>query len=164
MTIQEIYNELLKYRKAQPIDIITEKKRKSWEYFRMKASVINLEKNLKDNVSLYYAPVRQTRGSSLVCWPFPDRTEIYVDENFALSDPQLAQFQLTHELLHSLSEKRDGKQLIFGYSYSNLGSVYTGINEACTQLFAEDIEEARLNETEDYLYFVKNIIPWLEIL
>ena len=164
MTIQEIYNELLKYRKAQPIDIITEKKRKSWEYFRMKASVINLEKNLKDNVSLYYAPVRQTRGSSLVCWPFPDRTEIYVDENFALSDPQLAQFQLTHELLHSLSEKRDGKQLIFGYSYSNLGSVYTGINEACTQLFAEDIEEARLNETEDYLYFVKNIMRVMKVV
>ncbi len=164
MTIQEQYNELVRYRKIQSMDVINEKKRKAWEYFRKRVPVMNLEKNLRDEFSFYYAPVRQIRGSSLVCWPFPNRTEIYADETFALDHLELVRLQLTHEILHGLSETRDGKQFTFGYPYIDSESIYTGINEACTQVFAEDIEQTRLSESEDYLYFIKNIMRVMKVL
>lgn len=46
MTLQEQYVELQKYRKKQFSDILNNKKRMSWEYFRNFADVSNLEKNI----------------------------------------------------------------------------------------------------------------------
>lgn len=166
MTLQEQYNELQKYRKAQPLDIINSKKRMTWEYFRNFVPVSNLEQNLSKGFSLYYAPVKQIRGSNMTCWPFQDGSkEIYIDETFALNNPQITKIQTTHEVLHGLSQMKDGNQYFFGHQYQGNGqSIYSGIDEATTQLFAEDIEQQRLSEDEDYLYFVKNIMRVMKVI
>ena len=49
MTIQEQYIELQKCRKQQSSDILNNKKRIAWEYFRSLTDVSNLEKNLSSN-------------------------------------------------------------------------------------------------------------------
>lgn len=49
MTIEE-YDELLKYRKLQTSNIISNKKRMVWEYFRKIMNVSNVEKNINDNI------------------------------------------------------------------------------------------------------------------
>lgn len=166
MTLQEQYNELLKYRKQQPLDVINNKKRMAWEYFRNFVLVNNLEQNMIKSFNLFYAPVRQIRGSNMVCWPFQDGSkEVYIDETFALNNPQITNIQTTHEVLHGLSQMKDGNQHFFGHQYQGNGqSVYTGLDEATTQLFAEDIEQCHLSESEDYLYFVKNVMRVMKVI
>ena len=166
MTLQEQYNELLKYRKAQPLDIIHRKKRMAWEYLRNLVTVSNLEQNLNKGFSLFYAPIKQIRGSNMTCWPFQDGSkEIYIDETFALNNPQIIEIQTTHEVLHGLSQMKYGNQYFFGHQYQGNGqSIYSGIDEATTQLFTEDIEQQRLSEDEDYLYFVKNVMRVMKVI
>ncbi len=167
MSIQEQYSELKKYRKPQPLDVINDKKRKAWEYFRNLVLVNNLEQNLSKSFSLYYAPVRQIHRSNMACWQSQDglSKEIYIDETFALNNPLITKIQTTHEVLHGLSQMKNGNQFFFGHRYKGNGqSVYSGIDEATTQLFAEDIEKQRLSEKEDYLYFVKNIMRVMKVI
>lgn len=166
MTLQEQYTELQKHRKQQSLDVINSKKRMAWEYFRNLVLVNNLEQNISKRFSLFYAPVRQIRGSNMTCWPFQDGSkEIYIDEAFALNNPQITNIQITHEVLHGLSQMKDGNQYFFGHQYQGNGqSIYTGIDEATTQLFAEDIEQCQLGKEEDYLYFVKNTMRVMKII
>lgn len=166
MTLQEQYSELLKYRKSQPLEVIKNKQRMAWEYFRNLVSVSNLEKNMAKKFTLFYAPVKQIRGTNMTCWSLQDGlTEIYIDENFALNNPRITKIQITHEVLHRLSQIKDGVQFFFGHQYQgdSLSIYYNGIDEATTQLFAEDIEQQRLTEDEDYLYFVKNIMRVMKV-
>lgn len=162
----DMHDELVELRKEQPIDIINLKKRMVWQYFGYSLSVpiYNLEKNISRKFSLFYAPVRQIKGTNMTCWPLDDETEIYIDENFAINNPQTANVQTTHEVLHGLSQMKGKYQYFFGHQYQGgKNSLYSGLNEATTQLFAEDIEQHRLNENEDYLYFVKNVMRIMKV-
>lgn len=168
MSIEEQYQELLKYRKIQPSSILINKKANAWEYFRnlTNVSLRNLENNLRNNIQMYYAPLRQIHGSNLVCWPVKNGDEIYIDEEFALKNELLANIQLQHEVLHCLANRINGEQSHFGYVYDRKSgkSNYIGINEATTQMFAEDISGIRLNEKTDYLFFIKNIMRVMKVL
>lgn len=166
MTREEQYAELQKYRKSQSLDEIKNKKRMAWEYFRILVSVSNLEQNLNKGFSLFYAPLRQIKGVNMCCWPCKDGSkEIYVDEDFALNNSKITNIQMTHEVLHGLSQMKGANQYFFGHQcQENDQSIYTGIDEATTQLFAEDIEQQRLKEKEDYLYFVKNIMRVMKVI
>lgn len=165
MTINEEYQELLKYRKNQPSNILVEKQRNAWAYFRNIANVTNLEKNMNSNSPLYYAPLKQIHGSNMVSWPTKSGSEIYVDEEFAKNNETLVNIQLQHEILHNLANRVNGNQSFFGYLYNGSGkSNYIGINEAITQMFTEDIIGLRLDEETDYLYFIKNIMRIMKVL
>lgn len=165
MTLQEQYIELQKYRTQQPSDILINKKRKIWEYFRHFVNVSNLEKNISNKFSLFFAPLKQIHGATMVCWPVGDTKEIYVDEDFVKMNPELTSVQLTHEVLHGLSQFKVGKQHIFGHECKDDSALkYTGIDEATTQMFTEDIEKRRLSKEEDYLYFLKNIMRVMKAL
>lgn len=165
MTINEEYQELLKYRISQPNNILVEKQRNAWSYFRSITNPINLEKNMNSNSPLYYAPLRRIHGSNLVSWPVQNGSEIYVDEEFAVNNEKLFNIQLQHEILHNLANRINGNQSFFGYLYDGSGkSNYIGINEATTQMFAEDITGVRLDEKTDYLYFIKNIMRIMKVL
>lgn len=165
MTINEEYQELLKYRKIQPSNILVEKQRHAWAYFRNITNVTNLEKNININSSLYYAPLKKIHGSNMVSWPVQNGSEIYIDEEFAINNRELVNIQLQHEILHNLANCINGKQSFFGYLYDGSGkSNYIGINEATTQMFAEDITGLRLDEETDYLYFIKNIMRIMKVL
>lgn len=165
MTINEEYQELLKYRKIQPNNILVEKQRNAWLYFRNITNVTNLEKNINSKSPLYYAPLKQIHGSNMVSWPVQSGSEIYVDEEFAINNDKLVNIQLQHEILHNLANRINGNQSFFGYLYDGSGKTnYIGINEATTQMFAEDIIGLRLDEETDYLYFVKNIMRIMKVL
>lgn len=165
MTINEEYQELLKYRKIQPNNILVEKQRNAWLYFRNITNVRNLEKNINSKSPLYYAPLKQIHGSNMVSWPVQSGSEIYVDEEFAINNEKLVNIQLQHEILHNLANRINGNQSFFGYLYDGSGKTnYIGINEATTQMFAEDIIGLRLDEETDYLYFVKNIMRIMKVL
>lgn len=159
MTIQEQYIELQKSRKIQSSDILKNKKRIAWEFFRNYTNVSNLEKNLSLNFVLYLAPLKTIRGTNMVCWPVGENIEIYVDNNFATTNPELTNIQLQHEVLHGLSQVNTVEQFFFGHQYDGTGkSNYMAINEATTQMFAEDMSGVRLDENTDYLYTIKNIM------
>lgn len=135
------------------------------EFFRNITNVNSLEKNVVMNPPLYYAPLKQIHGSNMVSWPVQNGSEIYVDENFAINNKELVDIQLQHEILHNLANHINGKQSFFGYLYDGSGkSNYIGINEAVTQMFAEDISGIRLSEGKDYLCFIKNIMRVMKVL
>lgn len=159
MTIQEQYVELQKSRKKQSSDVLNNKKRVAWEFFRSYTDVSNLERNLSSNFDLYFAPLRSIRGTNMVSWQVGENKEIYVDENFVLANPELTNIQLQHEVLHGLSQFKNGSQFFFGHQYDGSGmSNYMALDEATTQMFAEDMSGIRLDENTDYLYTVKNIM------
>ncbi len=159
MTIQEQYAELQKFRKKQSSDVLNNKKRIAWLFFRNYTKVNNLEKNLSSNFDLYFAPLRNIRGTNMVSWQVGENKEIYVDENFALTNSELTNIQLQHEVLHGLSQFNNGSQFFFGHQYDGSGmSNYMALDEASTQMFAEDMTGIRLDENTDYLYTIKNIM------
>lgn len=165
MTIQEQYIELQKTRKIQSSDILKNKKRIAWEFFRNYTCLSNLEKKLSLNFILYLAPLREIYGTNLVHWPNGANSEIYVDEIFAQNNPELKNIQLQHEVLHGLSRSNNGMELCFGHQYDkDKKSNYTGLNEATTQMFTEDMSGVRLDENSDYLYTIKNIMRVIKII
>lgn len=159
------YNELKNTRTVFPNlneNIINELKRKVWNYFKELTKVTNLEHNIQyRNVSVYAAPLLEIHGSNLVNWPVKNGNEIYIDKNF-LKDPNNTNIigcQVMHEMLHGLSEFKNEKQMFFGH-----GTECRGINEATTQMFAEDITGIRLSKDEDYMYFIKRVMRACKIL
>lgn len=165
MTIQEQEIELQKYRKQQFSDILNNKKRIAWEFFRNYTCISNLEKNLSSNFILYLAPLNKIHGTNMVNWPNGANNEIYVDEIFAINNPKLINVQLQHEVLHGLSRSNNGQELCFGHQYNKDDtSNYTGLNEATTQMFAEDMSGVRLDENSDYLYSIKNVMRVIKII
>lgn len=164
LKLEQEYNELLKYRKEQPSNVIKVKTDKARDYFKNLATISNLEKNIIKGFKLFYAPTIKIRKKNMFCYTFMNRpNEIYIDEDYALNNPRITNIQITHEVLHGLSESSNGYQNFFGHIYQG-DNLYIGINEATTQLFTEDIEQQRLGENEDYLYFVKNIMRVMKVI
>lgn len=117
---------------------------------RFNISLNNLTRNLSKEISVFSASVHKIHGSRMLNWPVSNGSEIYLDRDF-YNNPynnDIVNCQITHELLHSLSELRDPLQYFMGHrieidAATNLPkqSLYTGINEATTQMFAEMIEK-----------------------
>jgi len=151
------YEELIKTRKYLDYNIIKDKKRNSWNYFRsLDICLKNLEKNMTNNIFLYSAPLKEIHGTNMANWPIINGSEIYLDTCFLLDNAniEIINCQLTHEVLHSLSRKIGGGKNWFNHNED----IYEGIDEFTTQFFTEEIEKTELNEKEDYLYFGKNIM------
>jgi len=139
--------------------MIMTKKGKIWEYFRnyQTVNLINLEKNIKTNTILYQAPLFEIHGSNMMSCGNDICDEIYIDKNF-LSNAEnfdIINHQLTHETLHSTTR---AKGLRFGINIEESNDNCRGINEAVTQVFADDIEGSELGPEDDYLYFIKNVM------
>lgn len=112
-------------------------------------------KNFGKIKAIYLAPLRKVHGSDLVCWPLKEgEFEIYIDENYCNVKPEIAKSQISHEVLHSVSQFRRMEQSRFGYG----GDRCIGIDEATTQMITDEINGKGLDEQEDYLYFIKNIM------
>ena len=158
------YNQLLNSRAFLPNynELVKNLKRKAWEYFRNVTNVINLESNMQKDIKVYSAPLLDIHGSDLVNWPVANGNEIYIDENF-LKDPNNANIivcQIMHEISHGLSQFKNKKQLFFGHETNE----YQGIDEATTQMYAEDITKIRLSEEEDYMFPIKTFMRICKIL
>lgn len=158
------YNQLLNSRTALPNynELVKNLKRKAWEYFRNVTNVTNLESNMSRDITVYSAPLLEIHGSNLVNWPVNNDNEIYIDENF-LKDPNNANIivcQIMHEISHGLSQFKNKKQLFFGHKVEEC----QGIEEATTQMYAEDITGIRLSEEEDYMFSIKTFMRICKIL
>lgn len=157
------YNQLLNSRTAllNCNELVKNLKRKAWEYFRNLTNVTNLENNMSKDIAVYSAPLLEIHGSNLVNWRVANGNEIYIDENF-LKDPNNANIivcQIMHEISHGLSQFKNGQQLFFGH-----GIECQGIEEATTQMYAEDITGIRLYEEEDYMFSIKTFMRICKIL
>lgn len=164
---KEEYNLLLNSRTALPNynELVKNLKRKAWQHFGSITSTTSLESNMSKNITVYSAPLLKIHGSNLVTWPVANGNEIYIDENF-LKDPNNADIlvcQIMHEICHSLvNNKKDGVQQFFGHIGDKTEMI--GLNEAATQMYAEDITGIRLSEDEDYLILVKTCMRVCKIL
>ena len=157
------YNQLLNSRSPLPNynELVKNLKRKAWEYFRNLTNVTNLENNMSKDTAVYSAPLLEIHDSNLVNWRVANGNEIYIDENF-LKDPNNANIivcQIMHEISHGLSQFKNGQQLFFGH-----GIECQGIEEATTQMCAEDITGIRLSEEEDYMFSIKTFMRICKIL
>lgn len=154
------YKVLLGKRVELNKDIIKDKKRRVWRFFKyLGVDVRNLEENVPLNMPLYRAPLLEICKSNMLFWPTEVGKEIYIDENLLNNKTNLKiiNHKLTNEVIDSLSKIYD-EQKIFGHVYANENNMLVGLNEAVIQIFTDDIEEKSLKENDDYLYFVKNIV------
>ena len=163
MEYQEQYKKLVSIATKQNPDIINSKKRLAWEYFRnMLIPINNLENNLSKQFIVNVSEVKSVHGSNMVCWPFKDKIDIFIDKELYNNNQILVNIQLQHEVLHGLSQTRNNVQNSFGHPIINGDTIYVGIDEAVTQMFAEDIQNVRLSSNEDYLFYVKNVMRVLK--
>ena len=158
------YIELARYGKSLGEEVGRDKKRSAWEYFRSELMIpmANIEDNLSKQFIVYVSDVKRIHGSNMSCWPFKDKTEIFVDKELYTNQFDLVNVQLQHEVLHGLSQRRNGTLNSFGHPL-DANNIYIGIDEAVTQMFAEDISDYRLPKQDDYLYFVKNAMRIVKV-
>ena len=167
MDRKEQFEYMINNRTEMNLNIVKERLSKIWNYFDRMGNIDkrNLLKNVKNGQRLYRAPVSQYNGGKLLNRPLEQ--VIYMDEEFLKENPDIAMFQITHEVLHGVSLYRDGEQVVFGHHNTKGGSAtnpYSGLNEAATQMFAEAVEGKRLTANEDYLYYIKNIMRAVTVL
>lgn len=151
-------------------EIVKSLKRNIWEYFREYGCLNrDIELNIQKPTNIYIAPTHRIHGSNMVNWVKNDENEIYVDDVFldSQNNPILINCQLTHEVVHGLVQKKIGRQFKFGHmilndeekKISNDPLKYfdlTALDEACTQIVAEEINGFGLNEEQDYLFELKS--------
>lgn len=166
MTYRDQYNLLNSNSSRLDDSIIASKKQAAWAYFRniLVVPMRNLETNLYNQFNVSISQVRKIHGSNMVCFPGEDVTDIFVDEEMYKNNPRLVDILLQHEVLHGLSQKRGGFQYSFGHARQMNELSYTGLDEAVTQMFTEDIGNVRLTKEEDYLYFLTNIMRIFKVL
>ena len=167
---QEEYKQLQTYRQKLNINM-TLKRTNIYNFFNsINIDMSNISRNLSKSVTVYQAPLEKIHGTKLVNWPIKNGAEIYIDNDYITNknNHKIINCQLTHELLHTISELRNPNQNFFGHqlefdttTQNYKPNIYTGINEATTQMFTEMIENTELTETEDYLYFLKKTMEKL---
>ncbi|MBR5662502.1 MAG: hypothetical protein IKX00_02480 [Bacilli bacterium] len=164
MDFREEYKLLIKSSIKQDDNILADKKKAALQHFRgnLNAYCIALAKNYGKTFILYVAPVRQIHGSFLVCFPYSNCIDIFVDPEFLKKNPAYINVILQHEVLHGLSQEKNLDQFSFGHSVRENYKNYVGVDEAVTQMFAEDIQGVRLSSKEDYLLYVKNMMRILK--
>lgn len=159
--IIEKYNKLKQFRILLDKSIINHKKIKITEFLKnLRINDERVNNNLNINFPLYSAPIKEIYGSQLMNY----YDEIYIDSQF-IANPNnstIINCQLTHELLHSLSNDELGRIYFFGHL---VDENYLGIDEATTQLLTEEIEGYYLDEKNDSrFYFIKNIMRILKVV
>lgn len=123
---------------------------------------------INSNILLYVAPIKKI--GTLACIYEGDGFDVYIDESFAenKNNKEVIVHQLTHELLHILCrEQRNSRGHIkqFGHDWYYNDSMLLGLDEATTQLFADDIENDILSKEHDpNFFFIKNIMRILKVI
>lgn len=154
------YKVLLTKRIELNKNIIKDKKMKILDFFKsMSVNITNLEKNTILNIALYRAPLFDICRSNMLFWPTESGKEIYIDQNLLVdrSNNKILNHKMTNEVIDLLSKFYDEPK-IFGHVYTKENNILIGINEAVKQIFTDDIEKNSLKESDDYLYFIKNIL------
>lgn len=164
MDYQEQYNRLKQNSISKlDIEIINSRNRNAWEYFKKIVNINNLERNILKPTNIYISSVKEIHNSSMVCWPFLDKTEIFIDEQVWKNYKDLSLIQIQHEILHGLSAHyKNGEKFKFGHSTKD--KKYIGLDEATTQMFTENILGISLTKEQDYLYYIKNIMRILDVV
>lgn len=146
--------------------LIDDKKIRTLEYFKNKVIIPtnNIQNNMSKSYKVYSSPVRKIHGTSMVCYTNESEAIIFIDEKLYKSNPPLMHIQLQHEVLHGLSSGINGIPYRFGHITISNDTVFRGINEATTQMFAEDIYGMRLSKKDDYFHYTKNIMRILKVL
>lgn len=153
-------------------ELVNNMKKSIRDFFINNGCINNsIEQNLLVPTSIYIAPVKEIHESRMVCWPFSNRNEIYVDKVFLneQSSPELTKCQLTHEIIHAMVRKQNGQQYKFGHKIitqqernenHNIDErdVFTAFDEACTQIVAEEINGYVVDKETDSYYLIKTII------
>lgn len=153
-------------------ELVNNMKQSIREYFINNGCINNsIEQNLLVPTSIYTAPLKEIHSSRMVCWPFGNRNEIYIDKIFLnkQSSSQLTKCQLTHEIIHAMIRRQNGQQYKFGHKIitqqernqnHNIEEkdVFTAFDEACTQIVAEEINGYVVDKETDSYYLIKTII------
>lgn len=153
-------------------ELVNNMKQSIREYFINNGCINDsIEQNLLVPTSIYTAPLKEIHGSRMVCWPFGNRNEIYIDKIFLnkQSSPELTKCQLTHEIIHAMIRRQNGQQYKFGHKIitqqdqnqnHNIEEkdVFTAFDEACTQIVAEEINGYVVDKETDSYYLIKTII------
>lgn len=160
------YDQLINSRTeySNCLDIIKMLKTNIWQYFTSNNCINdNINQNIMKPMGLYVAPVYKVHRSKMVNWPLKHGSEIYVDNDFIeenKEDPKLVMCQITHEAIHGITRKVDDKNNNYLFGHVNIvnknGIDYTAINEACTQIVAEEINGIIIEK--DVYYSLKTII------
>jgi len=171
MTKEQI-QELIKTGKILDINMLNEKKVKIFNYLNRKNIDIDFLRGKVGRCNgIFLTSLKEKHGSNLSTIPILDENlfYIFIDESGYLNNEEIVHFQLTHELLHGMFNQKNNCQIHFGHSYKTKEQLddflsISGINEACTQMIAEDIEGKRLNSSSDYLYDIKNIMRLMKTI
>lgn len=153
-------------------ELVNNMKQSIREYFINNGCINNsIEQNLLVPTSIYTAPLKEIHSSRMVCWPFGNRNEIYIDKIFLnkQSSSELTKCQLTHEIIHAMIRRQNGQQYKFGHKIitqqernqnHNIEEkdVFTAFDEACTQIVAEEINGYVVDKETDSYYLIKTII------
>lgn len=139
-------------------------KKAALAYFKkMGVAGPNFVENLNNQIELFSGPVTDIIDSFLVTISHASGgSDIFVDEATLRKDPLLIIVQIIHELLHALSRCFKNEMFFhFGHPRNNM---FTGVDEAATQMFAEDLLGYRLDEKRNYLYFIENILRITKVI
>lgn len=158
-TYEQQYHTVMHTSKELDSGVLDQKKIKIENFFQeIGISTTGLHQTFQEkHFSLYEGEVRSILGSNMENFDGTDSSVIVLDKKFR-NNPKnqiIINTQLTHELLHSVSILRRGKDkpyFIMGHPEPG----YSGMYEASIQMFAELIEGYQLTPEEDYLHFVKN--------
>ena len=166
MDYQSHYEQLVEHATILDNTLIEDKKKKALEYFKNQVliSTTNIENNMLKQYKVYSAPVRSIHGTSMVCYSNEYEAIIFIDEEVYKNNSPMMHLQLQHEVLHGLSSGIDSIPYRFGHITLSNDTVFRGINEATTQMFAEDIYGVRIDEKDHYLNYIKNIMRILKAL
>lgn len=166
MEYQSHYEQLVKEGTKLDNILIDEKKKKALEYFKTKVliSTTNIENNMLKSYEVYSSLVKSIHGTSMVCYSNEYYAIIFIDEEIYKTNSPLMHLQLQHEVLHGLSSGIDNLSYRFGHITTTNDIVFRGINEAATQMFAEDIYGFRLSKKDNYLHYIVNIMRILKVL
>lgn len=112
-------------------------------------SLEKLQQNFNKQIFIYVGPFYKY-GGRIMCTSTEKKIELYIDKDYHF---YMRNVDKNHELLHAACESLDDGKNYFGHNEK-----YIGIDEATTQLFAEEIEGIELQEDESYLWFITNVM------
>lgn len=119
--------------------------------------------NAKNNIQMgIYVSLAELENAHMQTIFLKDKIKIKIDSNHIKECKQIdvLQCEFSHEILHALSSVRNNRKMKFNINEDE-GIPLIGIDEACTQLFAEKVNRISLNKYQNYLYDLKVIMATL---
>ena len=169
----EQMNEILnKGRKQLDNSILRTKKQLILDKINNINSSLHFNEWLNIEIPLYTAPLHLFSLGRLCVYPTEQGEVIYIDDEFYNNNENkdVVVHQYTHELLHSLrqvkkTENESVRTLLFAHKWFEYDHIFTGIDEATTQMFTDDFENFRLSKEQDNsFYFIKNIMRFMKVI